>query len=96
MTYQNEFDIEFDHRGVGYGATADVTVELSKRDVGPIGCREHAWRYTTDSVHVDNLRLGRLDTATDFEVIPDELRAIAVSELEEKASERAEEFLQDE
>ena len=96
MTYQNEFDIEFDHKDVGYGATADVTVELSRRDIGPIGYRDHVERFTTDSVHISNLRLGRLDTATDFEVIPDELRAIAESKLEEVASERAEEFLQDE
>jgi hypothetical protein len=96
MTYQNEFDIEFAYRDVKYGATADVTVELSRQDIGPIGYRDHVERFATDSVHVENLRLGRLDTATDFEVIPDELRDVAESKLSEIASERAEEFLADE
>ena len=96
MTYQNQFDIAFDYNGARYGATADVTVELSRRDVGPIGYRDHVERFTTDSVTVENLSIGELPNGEDIIPIPEDLQNAAESKLMEIASERAEEFLEDE
>lgn len=96
MTYQNQFDIDFEYNGARYGATADVTVELSRRDVGPIGYRDHVERFTTDSVTVENLSIGELPNGEDIIPIPEDLQNAAESKLMEIASERAEEFLEDE
>jgi len=96
MTYQNQFDIDFEYNGARYGATADVTVELSRRDVGPIGYRDHVERFTTDSVTVENLSIGELPNGEDIIPIPEDLQNAAESKLMEIASERAEEFLADE
>ena len=96
MTYQNQFDIDFEYNGARYGATADVTVELSRRDVGPIGYRDHVERFTTDSVTVENLSIGELPNGEDIVPIPEDLQNAAESKLMEIASERAEEFLETE
>lgn len=96
MTYQNQFDIAFDYNGTRYGATADVTVELSRRDIGPIGYRDHVERFTTDSVTVENLSIGELPNGEDIIPIPEDLQNAAESKLMEIASERAEEFLETE
>jgi hypothetical protein len=96
MTYQNQFDIDFEYNGSRYGATADVTVELSRQDVGPIGYRDHVERFATDSVTVENLSIGELPNGEDIIPIPEDLQNIAESKLMEIASERAEEFLADE
>lgn len=96
MTYQNQFDIAFDYNGTRYGATADVTVELSRRDIGPIGYRDHVERFTTDSVTVENLSIGELPNGEDIIPIPEDLQNAAESKLMEIASERAEEFLENE
>lgn len=94
MTYQNQFDIDFEYNGARYGATADVTVELSKRDVGPVGHREHVMAYTTDDVVVSNLSVGKLESGVDFVSIPEDLKSVAERELSVKAAESAEEFFE--
>jgi hypothetical protein len=92
MTYQNQFDIDFEYDGARYGATADVTVELVKRDVGPIGRQEQAIRYVADDVVVSNLSVGKLESGVDFVSIPEDLKFVAERELSVKAAESAEEF----
>ena len=96
MTYTNDVEVEFDYNGKRYGAMADVTVELSRQDVGPIGYRDHVERFATDSVTVENLSIGELPNGEDIIPIPEDLQNIAESKLMEIASERAEEFLADE
>jgi len=96
MTYTNDAEVEFDYNGKRYAATADVTVELSRRDVGPIGYREHVERFTTDSVTVEKLSIGELPNGEDIIPIPEDLQNAAESKLMEIASERAEEFLETE
>jgi hypothetical protein len=96
MTYTNDIEVEFDYDGKRYSAMADVTVELSRQDVGPIGYRDHVERFATDSVTIENLSIGGLPDGEDFAVIPDDIKNLAESRLSEIASERAEEFLADE
>ena len=92
MKYKNDIGIEFDYNARRYAATADVTVELSRKDVGPIGCRNHVERFATDSVTVENLSIGELPNGEDLVVIPEDIRDLAESKLMEVASERAEQY----
>lgn len=90
MTYQNDFEIAFEHNGTKYIASANATVELSKQDVGPIRYRDHSCEFVTDSVMLENLCVG------DFDKIPDDIRQIAESKLTDIASQKAEEECWDE
>lgn len=96
MTYQNDFEINFKYGDKEYTTSADVTVELSRQDIGPIGYRDHVERFATDSVEVENLRVWESPAGEDIVPLPDDLKDKAESVLSEKASERAEEFLADE
>ena len=96
MTYQKEIEVEFEHNGKSYSALADVTVEMSRQDVGPCGYHDHLERYVTDSVHVDNLSISGPESSDELLIIPNDLREEAESAVMELASERAEEEMADE
>lgn len=85
MTYKNDIEVEFDHNGTRYAATADVVVTLRKADVGPIGYREHVMAYIPQDIEVNNLKVSDLDT------IPDEIAEVARGAIEAQAAYRAEE-----
>lgn len=93
MTYENEIDLEFDHNGEQYGATANVIVTMSKQDIGPIGYREHVYSYVTDDVEIKDLKVGLLKAEEDLNPIPDDVREAAEEEINHKASVYAEESM---
>lgn len=95
-TYENDFELDFDYDGKRYTAHADCVVELSKKDVGPLRDRDHAWRYVTDKVEVEKLRVWEGNNTDWMEVIPDDIKSKAESALIEEAATRAEEFLETE
>ena len=96
MTYQKEIEVEFKYNGKSYSALADVTVAMSRQDVGPCGYHDHLERYVTDSVHVDNLSISDSESPDELLVIPNGLREKAESAVMELASEKAEEEMADE
>lgn len=93
MTYENEIDLEFDHNGEEYGATADVVVTLSRQDIGPIGYREHVYSYVTDDVEIKNLKVGLTKAGEDLSPIPEDIKEAAEEEIYQKASVYAEEAM---
>jgi hypothetical protein len=87
MTWENNVEVEFTHNDQEYCASADVTVTMSKQDIGPSGYSDHVYSYVTDDVECKNLMVG------DLEVIPEDLRRTAEEVIGEVASMRAEESM---
>lgn len=93
MTYENVIDLEFDHNGEQYGATANVFVTMRKEDIGPIGYRQHVYSYVTKDVEIKDLKVGLVQAGEDLSPIPEEVRQAAEEEINHKASVCAEESM---